>query len=211
MNKIIISIEGNIGCGKTTFINLLNKNKNFKTVKEPLDKWQNLNGINLLENMYKHNKTFNFQSYALLTRFEILTKPFNQEILLMERSLLSHNIFLEICKQQKTLNNLELFILNELQTKIHKQINKELDLIIYLKTDPLISYERIKNRNRTEENQLKFEYIKQLHEIHQKIIIKQNTKTPIIILNANHNIEIMKNSYKNCEFYLKNLLKRNKV
>ena len=40
-NKIIISIDGNIGSGKSTFLNLLKEkyNDKFYFAKEPVDQW----------------------------------------------------------------------------------------------------------------------------------------------------------------------------
>jgi deoxyadenosine/deoxycytidine kinase len=55
--KIIISIEGNIGVGKTTFINIISNNiDDVFIVKEPVDEWTklcDLNGTNLLETYYR--------------------------------------------------------------------------------------------------------------------------------------------------------------
>ena len=40
------------------------------------------------------------------------------------------------------------------------QLNFHVDLIIYLKTDPEIAYERILNRDRQEENRIPLQYLK---------------------------------------------------
>lgn len=46
-----IFIEGNIGAGKSTLINYLAKYDSIKIHQEPVDKWQNLNGFNLLNSL----------------------------------------------------------------------------------------------------------------------------------------------------------------
>lgn len=43
-----VFIEGNIGAGKTTFLNHFNKNENVCLFTEPVDKWRDVQGYNLL-------------------------------------------------------------------------------------------------------------------------------------------------------------------
>ena len=51
---------------------LLNKRVSVKLIPEPVDKWRNLNGVNLLELMYKDPQRWSgtFHSYVQLTMFE---------------------------------------------------------------------------------------------------------------------------------------------
>lgn len=81
---ITISVDGNISSGKSTLVanlkELFPKNFNFQVelVPEPLEKWTNLRGHNLLgmfyEDLTKHN--FMFQHYVQLTRLmEAIKKP----------------------------------------------------------------------------------------------------------------------------------------
>lgn len=62
-----IFIEGNIGAGKSTLLNHLAKYNFIKIHQEPVDKWQNFNGFNLLELSYENPEKYAsmFQSYAL--------------------------------------------------------------------------------------------------------------------------------------------------
>jgi deoxyadenosine/deoxycytidine kinase len=64
--SLTILVEGNIGVGKTTLINIFSQEKDVEIALEPVDKWQNLNGINLFQRYYKEpNKFFaTFQSYV---------------------------------------------------------------------------------------------------------------------------------------------------
>lgn len=60
-NKNIYSIEGNIGAGKTTLINLINKyNNNIIVIEEPIKEWKNLGGNNLLNEFYTNPKRWGF-------------------------------------------------------------------------------------------------------------------------------------------------------
>lgn len=47
-NPITIYIEGNIGSGKTTFLNHFQKIKDATILEEPVSLWQNIAGVNLL-------------------------------------------------------------------------------------------------------------------------------------------------------------------
>lgn len=51
-------------------------------------------------------------------------------------------------------------------------------LTVYLRTDPEVAYQRIKDRNRSEEKDVPFEYIKHLHELHDKWLNVCKTDIP---------------------------------
>ena len=43
-----VAVEGNIGCGKSTFLNYFeNIYPNIEVMPEPIDKWRDVKGINL--------------------------------------------------------------------------------------------------------------------------------------------------------------------
>lgn len=50
--RITVAIEGNIAAGKTTLIDQLATEAKVFTIREPLEKWCNIDNINLLEYMY---------------------------------------------------------------------------------------------------------------------------------------------------------------
>lgn len=47
-----------------------------------------------------------------------------------------------------------------------------------MRTDPEVAYQRIKARNRSEEKYVSFEYIKHLHELHDKWLNVHKTDIP---------------------------------
>lgn len=91
--QFTIILEGNIGAGKSSLLKLFERNKNIKilTFREPLEKWTNINGINLLDLMYKDASTwaFPFQNYAILTMMQNHVKKTDEQIKIMERSVFS--------------------------------------------------------------------------------------------------------------------------
>lgn len=103
-----VIVEGNIGSGKTTFLEYFNKYKNVCVLAEPIEMWRNCNGHNLLVSyilllitfrelaalqghLYEDPKKwcFSFQSYVQLTMLQQHLKPTNCPIKLMERSIFS--------------------------------------------------------------------------------------------------------------------------
>lgn len=55
-NGCHVTVEGNIGCGKSTFLAILKGNfPNITFIQEPVSEWQNVGGksINLLDMYYK--------------------------------------------------------------------------------------------------------------------------------------------------------------
>ena len=62
-----VVVEGNIGSGKTTFLQHFNKfSEEVEILAEPVDKWRNANGHNLLQMMYEDpHRYLNHHHYAL--------------------------------------------------------------------------------------------------------------------------------------------------
>lgn len=58
--------------GKSTLLQKLSNDINFKCIQEPINAWKNLNGYNLLELFYNDSDkyTTTFQFYSMLTLFK---------------------------------------------------------------------------------------------------------------------------------------------
>ena len=96
VNKVVV--EGNIGAGKTTFLQPFKKQENLvQVVTEPVEKWRNLQGHNLLQKMYENPKrwSFEFQSYIQLTLVQEHMKPCHVPVKMMERSLLRFKLHIK--------------------------------------------------------------------------------------------------------------------
>ena len=64
-----VVVEGNIGSGKTTFLDHFMKKEMVQVVTEPVEEWRNVGGHNLLQLMYENPSRWShlFQSYVQLT------------------------------------------------------------------------------------------------------------------------------------------------
>ena len=93
-NNFQISFEGNIASGKTSILESFKKeNFGLNIITEPIEKWCDLNGHNLLELAYLKPKrwSYAFSSYVNLTLFEkhLDLSTSSAKINLMERSIYS--------------------------------------------------------------------------------------------------------------------------
>ncbi|XP_039276854.1 deoxynucleoside kinase isoform X1 [Nilaparvata lugens] len=84
-----VSIEGNVGCGKSTLIKYFKNFDEIDAKSEPLDEWRNVQGHNLLHLLYADQKRWNFtfQLYVQLSRLNLQTTQSDKKIQLFERSL----------------------------------------------------------------------------------------------------------------------------
>jgi len=90
-----VAVEGNIGSGKTTFLNrFCPETDNVDVLAEPVDRWRNVRGNNLLAMMYEDPTRYSllFQTYVQLTMLERHNQPCDKDAKIMERSLLRIDI-----------------------------------------------------------------------------------------------------------------------
>jgi len=190
----VISIEGNIGCGKSTVIDSLRNYPDIETVFEPVDKWKNCNEINILELFYKDPKKNSalFQSYIALTFLEEHNKDFLQPFRVMERSFVSAVPFIEVLKTSKEMDSGELAVLQEWRNYLMKDLRLQ-DHVIYLRTDPQISCLRVNKRARTEEDSIPLTYLTDVHNAHDKFLFDIRNTSDVTCINANESAEIVLN------------------
>jgi deoxyadenosine/deoxycytidine kinase len=197
VKPIILSIDGNIGAGKSTFLNQLKKSyPNWYFVDEPVDTWTkfvNENNESLLEVFYKDRKrwSYTFQNCAFLTRVRSITKAISDwrtlcktnpeelknNIFVTERSVeTDYNVFAKMLHEDDSLNLME--------WNMYKQwyhylcVDTKVNGIIYITCNPNKCQERIMIRSRSGEESIPIEYLSQLHKYHDDWI--DNTTTPVL-------------------------------
>lgn len=206
-----VVVEGNIGSGKTTFLeNFRDRDNTIDIIAEPVDKWRNCKGHNLLEKMYSDPKRYSllFQTYVQLTMLQQHTanmrspKPFK----IMERSLLSARYcFVENLYAEGKMEACEYEVISEWFNFIMTcpQMDFKIDLIVYLRTDPEVAYRRIMERERTEECKIPFQYIKDLHKLHEEWLYEKSKFQPlpakVLVIDANDDLSELKSKYEDCK------------
>ncbi|XP_047520090.1 deoxynucleoside kinase-like isoform X2 [Pieris napi] len=171
-----VLVEGNIGSGKTTFLEHFRQFEDITLLTEPVEEWRNLKGWNLLDLMYSDPAKWamTFQAYVSLTMLEMHRRPTSTPVKLMERSIFSAKYcFVEQMKRLGTLHPAQFAVLDEWFKFINTEIPVEADLIVYLKTTPSIVYDRIKKRARSEEQCVPLSYIEELHKLHEDWLINR--------------------------------------
>lgn len=75
----IILVEGNIGSGKSSFLDIMSSWPGVEVFTEPVDLWRNVSGVNLFEKMNKSPERWmaTFQLYSTLTRFILISFQFS--------------------------------------------------------------------------------------------------------------------------------------
>ena len=76
----------------------------------------------------------------------------------------------------------------------------DLDLIVYLRADPKVSYQRMQCRGRNEESDVPLAFIQSLHNVYEDWLIEQKfgqIDVPVLVFDANKSKEEMLQSYRN--------------
>ena len=193
----IISIEGNIGSGKSTLINFLKENykpinKSVLFLDEPVDEWNSIkdeNGNTILEKYYinQHKWAFSFQMMAYITRLKLIRNAIleNYDIIITERSIYTdYNVFAKMLYQNNKINNIDY----QIYTKWFDEFLNDIPTvkIIYLKTDPIISYNRVIKRDRKGET-IPLEYLTTCNNCHNDWIDTIDDVNKLIIDVGNDN------------------------
>jgi deoxyadenosine/deoxycytidine kinase len=173
-----ISIDGNIGCGKSSLLSKLCQETRFPVFLEPVNEWNEL-----LTLFYQDPSRWGL---SLNTKILLSFHKFknNDFASLYERSPLSTRyIFCELQFEQGDMTEIEFKLFNE----IFKQLCWIPDLIIYIKTTPEVSMERMRKRNRDCENNVSFAYIKAVHDKYEELV--KSNKYNIKIIDGNQTPE----------------------
>lgn len=163
-----VNIEGNIGCGKTTFLNLLRTRVDIDILdlSEPVQNWTNTSGLNLLYHFYLKPKKWKFQTKVVASLLENHHRSADYGKI-MERSIATvQRVFLPALDRRHHLTPIQSNILHDLCRAAKTPLVKN-DFTIYLRASPEICYERVKKRGRLEESPINITYLQLLHELHE--------------------------------------------
>ncbi|CAK1596557.1 unnamed protein product [Parnassius mnemosyne] len=193
-----VSIEGNIGSGKSTCIKYFDKYHNVEKHAEPIQEWRNVSGHNLLGLLYSdmNEWSFAFQHYVHLSRLKIQTSPpSNPDITvkMFERSVQnSRHCFVENAKKQNFLQDSEYEVLAKWFDYTEKTLDISLDLIVYLRTTPQVVWERMMKRGRAEESEVPLDYLQQVHDSYENWLNSPDVGCEVLTIDADRSIDCVK-------------------
>lgn len=208
----IVSIEGNIGSGKSTLKELLERSSipiggnlgyTLVYVDEPVNEWQTVidsDGTNIIEKFYDDQKeyAFAFQMMAYISRLATLKRAVEQNadknvIFVCERSIWTdRHVFAQMLHDEGKIENIKF----QIYLKWFDEFIREypLDGIIYVITEPELCSERITKRNRQGET-IPLEYLQQCHQYHLTWL-KSSGMCPVLNIEPNFDSTIKYSIYK---------------
>nr|QFG74832.1 MAG: deoxynucleoside kinase [Megaviridae environmental sample] len=188
----IYSMEGNIGVGKTTFINMvkqLHKTREIIVLEEPVAEWlsiKNNENKTILELFYadQNKYAFSFQMMAYISRIALLKQTIRehpQAIIITERSVYTDkHVFAKMLFDEGKIEKVNYEIYNKWFEHFIEDV--PISKIIYLRCTPAIAHSRVIKRNRPGET-ITLDYLTKCHTYHEEWIEQSNV--PCMILDAN--------------------------
>ena len=202
MFKKIFVLDGNIGAGKSTLLHILEQSfQNVFVLYEPVEKWKNVAGDNLLNEFYSIPSRwgFTFELYSMFTKIKALREALKSEkdIIIMERSIYSDWVFQDISYALDKIDLKELAILEEFRYYFLQDMPK-IDGFIYLETIPTECLKRIKKRNRPEERKIDLDYLVRLEKELKIMLMKHKN----CLLNGDYDLKKPQNIVKTVENFI---------
>lgn len=181
-----ISIEGNIGSGKTTLLTKLCNDLRHPVFLEPVNDWKDWLSL-FYRDPSRWGMSFNIKVLLSFNQWKN-----NNFLSFYERSPISNRfVFSELQYDQGRMTEIELKLFED----VYRQLAWTPNVIIYIRTDPDISMERMKIRARDCESAVPLEYIKAVHDKYEMLLSTEylqskyagEQKCKIIIIDGNKN------------------------
>jgi deoxyadenosine/deoxycytidine kinase/ribonuclease HI len=178
MSIKIISVEGNIGSGKSTLVEGLKQKykaqEHICFLQEPVDEWscvRDNDGKTILEKYYGNQEryAFSFQMMAYISRLAQLKNAIKKgyQVIITERCVYTDKmVFAQMLYDDKKIEDVEYQI-------YMKWFSEFLDDIpefhyVYVKTSPNVAHTRVNKRSRTGECNIPLSYLQKCHDYHER-------------------------------------------
>lgn len=194
-------LEGNIGAGKSTFLSRIQSYIPYiYGALEPVATWQHkIDGASLLELFITdpHRWAYMFEKMTMMTRIQehrILQKK--TDIVLVERSVYSgYYCFAKNSHHEGFMTSAEWAIYQQWFHLLVPQLCHQPQGFIYLRVNPALAYERMKKRDRQEEETIPISYLEQIHQRHDSFLLQKEAilphlkSIPVLVLEINDDFE----------------------
>jgi deoxyadenosine/deoxycytidine kinase len=173
-----LAVDGPIGVGKTTLVEMLTRRFEGVKVLEDVDN-------PFLPAFYEDREGAAFQTelYFLLSRYkqqqEIVQRELFSRLVVADYTLQKNRIFAYL-----TLSDDELMLFDKLYTLLEPQVPTP-DLVLYLVADVDTCMERIRKRSRPVERQLSPEYLSELIDAYNHYY-HYYSRSPLLVVDTRH-------------------------
>ncbi len=171
-----IAVEGPIGVGKTSLVDLLAGKFNARKVTEKIEN-------PFLKDFYKDKAgaAFQAQLFFLLNRYlqlaELNQADLFQQLVICDYLFAKDKIFAYL-----NLNDSELMLYEKLYSMLEPNVPMP-DLVIYLQATSDVIYERIRSRHRDYEKEISEEYINEVNKAYDYFFFHYDA-TPLLVINT---------------------------
>lgn len=167
-----ITIEGNIGAGKTTLAHLLSKSLNARLVLEEFAENP------FLEKFYQNpdQYAFSVELFFMAERFKQMKNLVNQQDLFQHVTISDYLFTKCLLFAKVNLPDDEFRLYQKLFEILHQQLVQP-DLLIYLHAPLQTLQENIRKRNRSFEQNIKDDYLFNIQQTYTHYIKQHNVKT----------------------------------
>ena len=204
IKPLLVSIDGNIGSGKSTTWDMLKEaykgRDDVHFVEEPVDSWRHVKdaaGVPILTNFYKDKKAFafRFQMMAYISRLALLRQTVREtpgcRVIVTERSVdTDRNIFAKMLYDSGDIAHDEYTIYNMWFDEFVRDL--PVAGLVYIRADPETCMQRIHKRGREGET-IPLEYIQKCHDYHDAWIHGDTVACKKLVIDANPEIEVTAN------------------
>jgi len=176
-DKRYIVVEGPIGVGKTSLVELIGENFGSRAVLERVTENP------FLPRFYQNPKRFAFQAqmFFLLSRYQQQRELSQQD--LFSQSIVCDYLFAkDRIFASVNLDDDELALYQQIYELMDQRIPRP-DLVIYLQAPTEVLRQRIKFRGRGYEREISREYIEAINEAYNRFFFSYNV-TPLLIINT---------------------------
>ena len=181
--KSVIAVEGTVGAGKTTLINVLKDELGYEAYYELSDP--------MIENFlpsYYENKArwaFTLQVLFLITRYEQIKKAQSQGNVILDRSIFGDIIFASMLYKSGMMNDHEFMVYKRIYNSLISSI-KPPTLMIYIKVPTDLAIERIRVRNRSYELITDYSYWHKLNAEYERYFANFDASCLLIVNGSNY-------------------------